>query len=798
MKTRYILLVSILILGCSGDETTDADMAQADTSVDSGNQDTADLSEPDERDAASDTTNGDMADLTSDESFDVDQPDEALEVDGLDARDAADEGVADTAVETDATDASDDIETTDSGGDPDPFDTDMADREVADADVTDGGSPDVDAVDETDFGTPEEVAPEVAVVFPSMFVSTVNETVVVRGTASDESVIEAVFVGDVMAETEDGFANWTAEVSLSIGENLISVSAIDHWDNETELVDELDVWRPAASPDGVDEATIDGDGRIIWRHEWDLFAWNGGDNMAEPFSLHHSDEWSLRGDLVFGSDGTIYSAAAEHRLIAIDAETGERSVISAVGRGTGPMPLLLDAIASDGDHIWSVVGDPAVVQEIDLATGNRRNISGDGAGTGPVLDRDQDFRAIYDSATETILVVGAEGGIYSVDVTEDNLGERALVSGTDRGAGVELPRGNRWLLALDSDSGLLYASFPEAAASGWKLTVLEIELASGDRRLVTSTDKGTGPMLPRTGGSLVFDDGDLLWVGNNIIRINLDTGDRTVDSSLVTRVLPTTPTEILATPTHVFVADGNSVDETYEVSLETGASRELTAEWGGPMLHDADTDELLIRDGGLRSVNLSSLAVEDVANGVSDHIAWFNSGQVVFADAGTLDVITLSTGEITALSSNTLGSGPPFEYPRGLVLDQAENRALIIDRLESSAKFGLYAVDLATGDRTLLADNRDEDVDAPYVSDFNNRAEIDWDPRTRTLYYSGGSDEIVALNVDTLEWSVLDLYFIESRASVSLGADRSTLFHATQTALEQIDLITGEMVWIGR
>jgi DNA-binding beta-propeller fold protein YncE len=63
--------------------------------------------------------------------------------------------------------------------------------------------------------------------------------------------------------------------------------------------------------------------------------------------------------------------------------------------------------------------------------------------------------------------------------------------------------------------------------------------------------------------------------------------------------------------------------------------------------------------------------------------------------------VDFSTGERTILSDSVTGMGPNFLSPRGIALDSANNRALVVD----SSLAAVVAVDFSTGDRTILSDN---------------------------------------------------------------------------------------------
>jgi DNA-binding beta-propeller fold protein YncE len=66
----------------------------------------------------------------------------------------------------------------------------------------------------------------------------------------------------------------------------------------------------------------------------------------------------------------------------------------------------------------------------------------------------------------------------------------------------------------------------------------------------------------------------------------------------------------------------------------------------------------------------------------------------------SLTAVTLADGNRTIISDATTGTGPNFDYPIGVVLDSANNRALVVNNFSNI----IIAVDLANGNRTVFSD----------------------------------------------------------------------------------------------
>ena len=69
------------------------------------------------------------------------------------------------------------------------------------------------------------------------------------------------------------------------------------------------------------------------------------------------------------------------------------------------------------------------------------------------------------------------------------------------------------------------------------------------------------------------------------------------------------------------------------------------------------------------------------------------------ASVDALFSIDLSTGDRTIVSSSTVGTGPDFESPWGIVLDSAGTTAYVMD----ASVDALFSIDLSTGDRTIVS-----------------------------------------------------------------------------------------------
>lgn len=169
-----------------------------------------------------------------------------------------------------------------------------------------------------------------------------------------------------------------------------------------------------------------------------------------------------------------------------------------------------------------------------------------------------------------------------------------------------------------------------------------------------------------------------------------------------------------------------------------------------------------------------------------------NNNQLLMVDGNktALYGITLDGSQFTQLSSDTVGTGNSFSSPRQLELDSANNSAIVWNDGSSS----LNAVDLATGDRSVIADNSGDHgmgnalttiyslavnlaTDTAYNMDSFGVTEVDLTTGTRsvpvltgavpyfprTAFYDAGRDSIV-------NWQFVQDQLIGIDATTYLGS----------------------------
>lgn len=212
-----------------------------------------------------------------------------------------------------------------------------------------------------------------------------------------------------------------------------------------------------------------------------------------------------------------------NRLIAVDPDTGLRSVLFTDSLGDGPPLHGSGAVTIDPASTTAWIGSSrsSTIASIDLANGDRTILSSDSAGSGPALDSLHDLEA--DTAGGRLFATLALGSVLEIDTAT---GDRTEFSGPGRGAGTalitpvaaELDLANDRLLVLDNGLHALVA----------------IDLASGDREVISDAGN-TGPTLEENGGLTLDAANDRVITTVNgsgstmeakVLAVDLQSGDR--------------------------------------------------------------------------------------------------------------------------------------------------------------------------------------------------------------------------------------------------------------------------------
>jgi DNA-binding beta-propeller fold protein YncE len=566
-------------------------------------------------------------------------------------------------------------------------------------------------------------APAAIVVFPLPVGMTEAGSVTVRGTAAHEGPILGVRVNGVAAASANGFLDWTVEVPLDLGPNVLRVETEDELGNIDPDAASVSVLR--TSPLVFDPGAI---------------TMNPAGNQA------------------------VVADVLTDALLAVDLTTGERTVIADDNTGLGGDFVRLGRLAVNaaGDTVFAVDVQQATVVAIDIATGDRAVLSGNGAGAGE--DMQFPFGLALDEVNRHVLV-GDDGSGMLLAVDMDN-GSRTVLSGVDSGGtphGQGPDLGAIAAIAFDAQDNRVLVADPELPA------LLAVDLATGDRGILSGQNAGSGPpLLFPVGVTLGANAGEAFVADAGrgaIVHVDLATGNRAVVSGTLTGSgVPLSDLEDLAMHPdgqRVFVVDDGHLVPLV-VDVVTGA-RSLVAAGSvgsGPALGDpegvvldAARGRLLIPDDDLDGV----LAVElgtgnrtllgddtDVSLVDPEAIALDPAGNRAVVLDSTLDAcvaVDLATGARTVLSSDAFGGGPPMSDPQAVVLDEAGTTALVTD----AGRLAVLSVDLVTAERLFVTSNN---VQTGIPLDFPDAIILDR-ARNRVLVADSGSPALIAVDLTT-------------------------------------------------
>ena len=215
-------------------------------------------------------------------------------------------------------------------------------------------------------------------------------------------------------------------------------------------------------------------------------------------------------------------------------QTGELFIVSSGGSlvdpnvpiiGSGPAFLGLVGLVQEISG-YLLVGDQpsATIFRVNPNSGDRAVVSGPDRGDGPPFTgRIKQFA--LDSYGNLLLVVGSvsqggDGRVFRIDPAN---GDRTVVSGPEMGEGPRLmdPEG----IVLNSLNTIFVTDIGQAA-------VIQIDPNSGNRTVISSPFMGEGE-LPDIPSGLAFNILDELLVADRtvIYRVDINTGDRTVISA---------------------------------------------------------------------------------------------------------------------------------------------------------------------------------------------------------------------------------------------------------------------------
>ncbi|MGI9331990.1 MAG: hypothetical protein ACR2RL_02430, partial [Gammaproteobacteria bacterium] len=419
------------------------------------------------------------------------------------------------------------------------------------------------------------------------------------------------------------------------------------------------------------------------------------------------------------------------------------------------MAVLVLGVAGCGPD--SSTSDPAKLGEDEQAQGDR----GAFVGTGPPLVPVQGLA--LDSANNRVLIAGGSA-LQAVDLAT---GDRTIVSDAGTGSGplfaepaaVVLDIGNNRALVADK------AGDPMPPSQG---ALFAVDLGTGDRTLFSSATVGAGVGFSALEDLVLDGANDRVLAADRIqgvLAVDLDSGDRTLVSA-------------------AGQGAGEAFGDVLAIALDTTDNRLLVVD---DFANDADA-VFAVDPGSGDRIFVSGPTVRP-AFGLAAGLALDGANnRALVADSELMAVVAvdLSTGARTVFSDRASGAGPAFGSLLSITLDG--DRALVGDLGSAERSPAVYAVDLETGDRTVISDNR-VDTTTDVVSPRTVAVDV---AGNRALVVDDLLDSVVALDLTTGDATALS----DSGAGPALRDPRDSFVDTANNRVVVADRQLGALVGI--
>lgn len=360
----------------------------------------------------------------------------------------------------------------------------------------------------------------------------------------------------------------------------------------------------------------------------------------------------------------------------MDIATGARAIVADSETGSGVPISAPHALAYDAAGNRALISRPSIgaIIGVDLTTGVRTIVSDDTTGSGPPLRIV--LSMAVDATNQRLLVSNRYSELLSVDLATGN---RSLIATGDWNSSQSLFHSHS--LMFDEVNNRVFVLSNDEDA------ILSIDLATAAISVVSDPSTGSGPAINWAASFAVDMSSNRGFVADPanelILSVDLATGDRTVFSkiSVGDGIGPIRPQSMYLDEdeNRLVVWDGMT-SGLVGVDLTTGARSSLITVDGTPL----------------------DLAISEIAS-IGNRIFGTYLGFGPY-----LIELDIASGQVVTLSDTDIGMGPDFHNVDSLAGDPAGHRVLLgtsHEIEEEEYEGSLVWVDLATGDRTVMADN---------------------------------------------------------------------------------------------
>ncbi|MCF6257501.1 MAG: hypothetical protein L3J98_00860 [Gammaproteobacteria bacterium] len=413
----------------------------------------------------------------------------------------------------------------------------------------------------------------------------------------------------------------------------------------------------------------------------------------------------------------IERTALVNPLFVVNLETGERRVLSdnsAFGSGPdfdGPLAVGLDSSNPSVDRVVIFNNGNDSLYAVDLL-GNRTIVSGPGSDFPGFV-----FGFAIDSEQQRVLLpnIMSSGGLIAINL---NTGIRTAFAKTSTGSGATFD--NPQKIVLDSANNRVLIVEDDG--------IVAVDLVTGNRSIFSKAGIGSGPGFSSP-TDIELDSANnraLVVDGSALIALELTTGNRTIFSDatgLATGItLDSANDRLLMVRNGALLAVGlDSADQAIISDSATGSGPDISP--GGITLDSANNRVLIVNffpgfglggppEPGLLAIDLATgdrtalLGGDFISSGLSDPqglaMDSTNNRVLIVDDVSgnpALMSVDINNGNLSVLSDTVMGAGPVLVNPKGIVIDNENNRAMIVDSVLNA----LLVVDLTTGDRAITS-----------------------------------------------------------------------------------------------
>lgn len=675
-------------------------------------------------------------------------------------------------------------------------------------------------------------APIASISFPPANAYTQGNSVLVRGNAHDDGVINNLTVNGKVAFTDNNFSTWSVEVPLEPGSNLLSVVVTDDLGITNKEVIETKIIHQSAQYRQPVKMVVDEEERRAFVLDYSsnnevspaLIAIDLDTGVSTLISdnYKHPSEVDFNffiSDMTFDAKRKRILILRSNEIIEVDIETGSRSIFEIQNFPDSSSLSSLRAITFDesNDILWIATNEDLV--SVDAETGVPTIVADTVLANG-TLEFTYPITIGFDSFNSRVVVAASVDEHRALIGIDASTGDRIVLSDRSTPNAENLFRLSSGAgLAVDEMNGRIWL------ADRTQNVIYEIDSITGKRKLLVnpSVDQAISK-YPQD----IFYDGSM----NRMIILDSRVGSlvsfdmESQSASLIAETHTNGLDHILVNPEYiVYHAEEDKIilqSDTREgpsfmkLDPESGErSPLLQGQWDnsygykGVALDEAN-DILYINSGSnsaIEAINLITWEKKTVSGvGTPDYVNMprnystieldSTSKQLIAIDTGAaaIHLIDLASGKRKLLSDNSVYSPDgPMKYPITLDIDKDNNRLFVVDfNLDS-----IFQIDMTTGKRQLITGPEWPDT----VNALGAPRSVAYDSdKNRLIVVDSVLKAIVAVDIETGSRTIISdnnhpdsTHLLSTPTDIKLGADKKLAYVVDRGAgaFISVDLTSG-------